>query len=73
MMTLIGSLSQYLLGFLENSSSSTRQKKRNLGQIHLSEECLDVPGRKLGSMVGINGLFHLLINGGIILGLPPIY
>ena len=24
---------------------------------------LDVPGRKLGSMVRINGLFHLLING----------
>ena len=25
--------------------------------------CLDVPGRKLGSMVRINGLFHLLVNG----------
>ena len=24
---------------------------------------LDVPDRKLGSMVRINGLFHLLING----------
>ena len=24
---------------------------------------LDVPARKLGSMVRINGLFHLLING----------
>ena len=61
------------IGFLENSSSSTRQKEQNLGQIHLNEGCFfDVPGRKLGSMVRINGLFHLLINGGI-LGLQPIY
>ena len=29
--------------------------------VTLSENYLDVPGRKLGSMVRINGLFHLLI------------
>ena len=31
---------------------------------------LDVPGRNLGSMVRINGLFHLLINGGLIVSDP---
>ena len=35
---------------------STRLEGQEVG-------CLDVPGRKLGSMVRINGLFHLLING----------
>ena len=32
--------------------------------LHLWKPYLDVLGRKLGSMVRINGLFHLLINGG---------
>ena len=39
-------------------------------------EYLDVPGRKLGSMVRINGLFHLLVNGvfvGVITRLLTIY
>ena len=74
MMTLIGSLSQFPEGPWKILRHRPGKKKRNLGQIHLNEGCFfDVPGRKLGSMVRINGLFHLLVDGGIILGLQPIY
>ena len=44
-----------------------QQKKRVTGFPRM-----DVPGRKLGSMVRISGLFHLPINGGFCWGCNPL-
>ena len=50
-------------GIHKTWSLQAQEKMTNKSWFSKKTHHLDVPGRKLGSMVRINGLFHLLVNG----------